>query len=1352
MSIFYSGLNTFTTSNLTIVNISTANISNLNFTTISNSSVIITNTLINASNASFTNTSIGRLVCGTMINGSTTITGSLMNASNASFTNTSIGTLVCGTLVSGTMINGSTSITGSLMNASNASFTNTSIGRLAFGTMINGSTNITGTLMNSLNASFINISASNIYTVLLDTISNLTIGPTSKEVSIGTSNLNISVTTILGATAEGLGNTCAFNGDGTRIAIGSSTFNLGQGRLQVLEFLNRNWVNMTTINGTTGEGLGNSCAFNKAGNILAVGSSNFNSNRGKIQILQYTTTWSPVVTILGTLVTNTLIGEQLGYSCALNAIGDILAVGSIYYGLDINNPNKGRIQTFQYNTTTWAPISNASVVGDNGDNLGNSCALNATGDILAAGSLTSSGNGKLQMFQYNNVSWINTSTLFGETVENLGNSCALNASGNILAVVSSNFSSNNISRGKLQILQYNISWSNVSTIFGESAEKLGTSCTLNASGDILAVGSSNFNSNRGKLQIFQYNTNWVNISTILGDTAEQLGTSCALNSSGNTLAIGSSNFNSGGGKLQIIQTSMINMYTQNTINIGAFSVNMNYPGCILNTTTINASNASIGSLNFGIITNGSTNITGTLINASNASFTNTSIGSLAFGTMFNGNTNITGLLINASNASFTNASIGTATFTNISTSNIYTVLLDTISNLTIGPGSKQMTLGTSNLNLSNTSILGSILGSSAERLGSSCALSGDGSTLAIGSSNFSSGWGKLQVFKYNNVNLSWVNISTINGTSAEGLGNACALNNIGDILAVSSSNFSSFGLNRGRLQIFKYNNNVSWIPVINIIGDSPVYVGQTIGEQLGTSCALNSTGNIIAFGSINYNIANQPNKGKIQIINYNINSIPWSTITNTSIVGDTAENLGNSCALNADGSIVAAGSLTFSGNGKFQIFQYNNVSWVNVATIVGANAEKLGSSCALNSTGNIAVVGSSNFSSITIRGKIQTLQYNTTNIPWVITNNVSIIGDTTENLGNSCALNASGNILAVGSSNFSSNSITRGKTQIFQYNTNLVNLSTIIGETAEQFGTSCALNSAGNLLAVGSSNFNLGAGKLHIFQTTMTNMYNHNSITIGALSVNMNYPGSALNVNGLITANGGITIPSPQTLSVNTITNSTLEIGRSSSTSRTWYEIVSDQTNLFVDYHNNIITTCDFDARIAVSQVNTATSGTATMTYSAGIHNFNNQVTAPIFNSTSDIRSKNIIRYITVEETLNFINNTNPILFKWKDNSYNIVAGYIAQEVIKTLADHLVYTSENSTMKESADGPEGKQYVLNYDGIIPYHGVAIKHLLQENKNLKEQITELTQNINELSTKNNELFTEINKIKEFIKFN
>jgi hypothetical protein len=172
------------------------------------------------------------------------------------------------------------------------------------------------------------------------------------------------------------------------------------------------------------------------------------------------------------------------------------------------------------------------------------------------------------------------------------------------------------------------------------------------------------------------------------------------------------------------------------------------------------------------------------------------------------------------------------------------------------------------------------------------------------------------------------------------------------------------------------------------------------------------------------------------------------------------------------------------------------------------------------------------------------------------------------------------------------------------------------------------------------------------------------------------------------------------------------------------------------------------------------TSSGTTITYYGTTHSFisgtpsapgtSATVNAAIFNSTSDIRFKNIIRSITVDETLNFIHNTNPVLFKWKDNNDDIIAGYIAQEVIKTQADHLVYTGDNIKMKESLDGPEGKQYYLNYDGIIPYHGVAIKHILEENIKMKEDVKDLSTEVKDLSNKVDNLSKELDGLKDIIK--
>jgi hypothetical protein len=110
-------------------------------------------------------------------------------------------------------------------------------------------------------------------------------------------------------------------------------------------------------------------------------------------------------------------------------------------------------------------------------------------------------------------------------------------------------------------------------------------------------------------------------------------------------------------------------------------------------------------------------------------------------------------------------------------------------------------------------------------------------------------------------------------------------------------------------------------------------------------------------------------------------------------------------------------------------------------------------------------------------------------------------------------------------------------------------------------------------------------------------------------------------------------------------------------------------------------------------------------------------MTAISFSSTSDIRMKDIIRNLTVEEGKKFINNNNPVLFKWKNSSNTITSGYIAQEIINSGFKHLISELNNPDLTEP-DGPNGKQYILNYDGIIPYHGVRIKHLINEIHEMK----------------------------------
>ena len=1518
-AIGYQALTATNASNTDIIVNSTAIGAGSNCNSYSNSTALGYNALCTAANQIMLGTSAERVV----------IPGKF-SSNNASFTNVSIMNLT----VNGTLFGGS--------SGPNASFTNVSI----LGNFSMPST----AYMNVSNASFTNISVTNL------TVNNATIGIlNSSSIYYSQKNTTINLSTILGTTSEYLGYSCAMNAEGDVVAVGSYDFKNGTknqaGKLQILQNQNGTWTNMSTILGTTtGEYLGYSCALNATGDIVAVGSYSFQNgavaNAGKLQILQNQNgTWTYMASILGTTA------ERLGYSCALNATGDIVAVGSYYFQNDTMN-QAGKLQILQNQNGTWTNMS--TILGTTGsERLGSSCAMNATGDIVAVGSYSFQNYaGKLQILQNQNGTWTNMSTILGTIVyDQLGYSCALNATGNIVAVGSYNVQIGAIAgAGKLQILQnQNGTWTYMSSILGTTAsQRLGYSCALNATGNIVAVGSHNFQNgaitSAGKLQILQnQNGTWTNMSTILGTTTENLGSSCALNATGNIVAVGSENFQNGtiagAGKLQVFQITSqdkLNIdidtgsYQNITIGEKAYSTTIGYNGGqLLINSNISSNNASFTNVSIMNLTingepyssggSGGTTIQN-ISNVSNVNVLNSSISAINIG----GNSIISQSTSNTTNgifissgttmayptdATFTRITMAPGTFMNVSNASFTNVSVTnlTVNNATIGIlNSSSIYYSQKNI---NTNIL-TILGPTDEQLGNSCALNAACNIVAVGSFNFTNGAitgaGKLQIFQ--NQNGTWTNMSTILGPTSEKLGNSCALNASGNVLAVGSNNFKNGAITgAGKLQIFQ-NQNGTWTNMSTILG--PTY------ENLGYSCALNASGNVLAVGSPFFTNGATTSAGKLQILQ-NQNGT-WTNMS--TILGKTSsEYLGYSCALNASGDILAVGSPFFTNGaitvaGKLQIFQNQNGTWTYMSTILGPTSEYLGNSCGLNAAGNILAVGSSGFTNgaITYAGKLQIFQNQ--NGTW--TNMSTILGPTYESLGNSCALNAAGNILAVGSNNFTNGAITNaGKLQIFQnQNGTWTNMSTILGTTATEYlGSSCALNATGNIVAVGTFWFKNGAisyaGKLQIFQIKQDKLNididtdSYQNITIGekAYSTTIGYNGGQLLINSNISSNNAsFTNVSITNLTINgqayssgssdAVTNTAVgtslfrlgEISGVGSASNagyyTWIATGSDSVYSYIDFHSNTRTPAtgghNYDARILAGRgTSTTTTGTAYMNYYASAHNFysgsfggptkgavntgpiniyeatgtgdsstaatgslviehgnsggvssiifpsfinrggadygyiryrdnvtgtgesarfeigiendsddhlvlqkNNgfvgigtinpaykldvtgdarvtgTLNAATFNSTSDIRVKNIIRYITIEETLNFIDNTNPILFKWKDNNENIIAGYIAQEVIKTQADHLVYTSENSNMKESDDGPEGKQYYLNYDGIIPYHGVAIKHLLQENTNLKEEVKDLSIEVKDLSTKMNELSKELLQLKEMIKAN
>ena len=109
---------------------------------------------------------------------------------------------------------------------------------------------------------------------------------------------------------------------------------------------------------------------------------------------------------------------------------------------------------------------------------------------------------------------------------------------------------------------------------------------------------------------------------------------------------------------------------------------------------------------------------------------------------------------------------------------------------------------------------------------------------------------------------------------------------------------------------------------------------------------------------------------------------------------------------------------------------------------------------------------------------------------------------------------------------------------------------------------------------------------------------------------------------------------------------------------------------------------------------------------------------------------KDIIGDIELEDAIKLVNNLKPIKYTWKDSEdKGLKTGYSAQQVSKSGFDHLIGIVPKEGLEETIDedgfvSPKDTQFAMNYDQVTPYHGVVIKHLLEEIENLKKEIKEL----------------------------
>ncbi|WP_296386932.1 T9SS type B sorting domain-containing protein, partial [Winogradskyella sp.] len=240
------------------------------------------------------------------------------------------------------------------------------------------------------------------------------------------------------------------------------------------------------------------------------------------------------------------------------------------------------------------------------NSFGYSVSLSSNGSIVAIGGYRNRDNGgwsgHVRVYQNQNDNWVQLGQdIDGGFDDQFGYSVSINANGDILAIGALS--------GYAEVYQnQNDNWVQIgSTLFGGNSDNFGNSVSLNSNGNILAVGApSDTNSNgtnAGRVRVYEnLNGNWIQIGSNIdggeGD-GDRFGHSVRLSDNGSILAVGAiQNFEPGFVKIFENQGGNWIQLGSNIVGETAgddcgFSVDLNSSGTIVAIGSENA-NSGIG--------------------------------------------------------------------------------------------------------------------------------------------------------------------------------------------------------------------------------------------------------------------------------------------------------------------------------------------------------------------------------------------------------------------------------------------------------------------------------------------------------------------------------------------------------------------------------------------------------------------------------------------------------------------------------------------------------------------------------------------------------------------------------------
>lgn len=368
---------------------------------------------------------------------------------------------------------------------------------------------------------------------------------------------------------------------------------------------------------------------------------------------------------------------------------------------------------------------------------------------------------------------------------------------------------------------------------------------------------------------------------------------------------------------------------------------------------------------------------------------------------------------------------------------------------------------------------------SQDRYGKALALSNSGNTVVVGVKAGSTGLsGSVDIYRYNSNNNQWNQLGdVISGDFADLFGDYVAISADGNTVAGTSLTFSG---SRGLVRVFRFNGG-TW----NQLGSD--VLGEDSSDKWGTSVAMSQDGLVVAAGSPT-NDAFGNAAGSVRVFVYSDNA--WTQLGQTLLGEETTSQFGSAVALSGNGRVMVASAPRFDGDGPnnipglVRVFQYNSATnfWDRKGQgILGVgNGDMSGISVAINADGNIIAIGSEeNDASFRRAGHVRVFEYNTSSDSWNLLGN-DIRGEAQGDLsGASISLSSQGTTLAVGAKENEGAGNSAGHIRIYRYrnsNWNQVGADIEATRAGDEFGTAVSLSGSGSIVAGGSPFFDFVNG------------------------------------------------------------------------------------------------------------------------------------------------------------------------------------------------------------------------------------------------------------------------------------